>query len=153
MTIWSNVFISDDSCKSYLITQDLFCSVFVNVLQVEDEFADGYYDDFEDEHEYDTPTGEPTSTPLDESAEHYQKPRSPPCVISKYDTPHTTIETHSEEKTIFMDFAVSTQFKHAVTGPPLNTPSYNNPLASVPTVENLSTFYDTPGATGNIIML
>ena len=71
--------------------------------------------------------------------------------MSKYDTPHSTLETHpEEEKNILMDFAVSTQFKDVVTGPPLNTPSYNNPLASISTVENLSTFYDTPGTTGNI---
>ena len=72
--------------------------------------------------------------------------------MSEYDTPHGTLQSHpEEEKTTSMDFAVSTQFKNAVSGPPLNTPSYNNPLASVPTVENLSTFYDTPGATGNTI--
>ncbi len=119
-------------------------------FQPEDEFADGYFDDFDEEHEYDVPAEETRPTPLDEDSEHYQKPREPPCEMSKYDTPHCTIESHSGgDKTTSMEFAVGTQFASAVTGPPLNTPSYNNPLASVPTVENLSVFYDSPGTTGN----
>jgi hypothetical protein len=71
--------------------------------------------------------------------------------MSNYDTPHSTLESH-RGKTTSMEFAVGTQFESATTAP-LNTPSYNNPLASVPTVENLATFYDGSGATGTQTIL
>jgi hypothetical protein len=121
----------------------------VNFFQPEDEFADEF-DEFDDEHAYDSPTEEPKPAPMDEDSEYYQKPRSPPCEMSNYDTPHSTLESHSgRDMASSLEFTVGTQFESAVTGPPLNTPSYNNPLASVPTVGNLPTLYDTPGATGN----
>ncbi|CAB3978436.1 SHC-transforming 1-like [Paramuricea clavata] len=119
-------------------------------FEPEDEFADGYFDEFDDEHAYDSPAEEPKPAPMDEDSEHYQKPRSPACEMSNYDTPHSTLESHSgRDMASSLEFTVGTQFESAVTGPPLNTPSYNNPLASVPTVGNLPTLYDTPGATVN----
>ena len=97
------------------------------------------------------PAEESSGKHLNDDSNHYQKPRLAPCEMSKYDTPHATIDNHSEGvKNTSMKFAVGTQFENAVTGPPINTPSYNNPLASVATVENLPTFYDTPEATSKI---
>ena len=69
--------------------------------------------------------------------------------MSTYDTPHSTLESHSSKtKTTSMEFAVGMQFESALTVP-RNTPSYNNPLASVPTVENLAHFNDASGAGGS----
>lgn len=84
--------------------------------------------------------------------------------MSNYDTPHTTLDRHlgvdhlnlnEPAQNNSMEFAIGTQFDMAASGPPVNTPSYNNPLASVAAVENLTSYYDSPRRTGivNIVCI
>lgn len=125
----------------------------VSLFQPDDEFADGYEDEFDEEHEYDTPAEGCQSAPPDQDSSHYQKPRSPPCEMSKYDTPHSTIESNARGKEptpTSMEFAVGTQFDAAM-GPLVNIPSYNNPLAAAMTVEDIPSIYDTPADPGREI--
>lgn len=131
-----------------------FCSkiIVANFFQPEDEFEDSCSDDFEDDHVYDSPSEQPSRpTPMNEDRSWYQQPKSPQLEMSNYDTPHGTINTHhtATEKTTSMEFTVGTHFESGASAPLLSTPTYNNPLVSSPTVDDLSTTYDAPGTTGN----
>lgn len=119
-----------------------------------DEFADVDSDEFDDVNEYDNPTEEKVvDQRIHEDMRNYQRPMSQPLEMSNYDTPHSTIETQSLRKTdISMEFAIGTQFDAAANHLRPSAPSYDIPLASVPTVDNLS-FYETPGATGECYCL